>query len=173
LDLVLAAAGGRVDSVRAVGRRSVSAQADRAEVDLLFASGCRAHLSASRAHPRSERTLRWWNEDATIELDFFRKTSATLRRRPGVRQVVEPKGMLAPAERERMLAETFAVETREHDQTVHPLRLELDDFIRCARTGARPKVGGEEGLAALSLAHRIEQAMSEQSAGEGSLSRAA
>jgi predicted dehydrogenase len=36
-----------------------------------------------------------------------------------------------------------------------PLKRELADFVKCAKAGAPPKVGGREGTAALELALEI------------------
>jgi predicted dehydrogenase len=41
--------------------------------------------------------------------------------------------------------------------TAEPLQLELQDFIRCARDGVRPKVSATEALRALTVASSISE----------------
>jgi predicted dehydrogenase len=40
-----------------------------------------------------------------------------------------------------------------------PLKLQLESFLTAAATGARPTVSGEDGAAALDLAHQVLKAI--------------
>ena len=157
IDLALAAAASPVTAVDAVGGRQLSPSCDRAEAFLTFANGCRAHLSVSRVHHRTERCMRLTNDVAGLDLDFFERKSIRygLRTTADVSPTIKLPG--TPEERELRLAELFETETHQHDKTAQPLRSELESFVDCVRSGTRPKVDGVAGLEALVLAQQIEQ----------------
>jgi predicted dehydrogenase len=100
--------------------------------------------------------MRLWSRETAIQLDFYRRTSVVHSRRAEVPSF-GANGSLSPEERERLLAATFSTATAEFDKSVQPLRLELQEFVRCAQTGTTPKVDGEAGYEAVALADRIQQ----------------
>jgi predicted dehydrogenase len=157
IDLVLAAAGSQVSSVDAVGARQLSPSCDRAEAFLSFANGCRAHLSVSRVHHRTERTMRLTSDLEGLDLDFFERKSVHYRLQPTAAFASSLKAPTTPEERERRLAELFETTTQQHDKSAQPLRAELESFVECVRTGKSPKADGEAGLEALTVAQQIEQ----------------
>jgi predicted dehydrogenase len=158
LDLVLASVGSTVASLEAVGGPVIGPLTDRAEVHLRFANGCRAALSANRSHFETRRTMRLWNRETNVHLDFYRRTSVVHARRGEVPPFTQ-NGPLTLEERDRLLQATFSTATAEFDKTIQPLRLELEDFVRCAQTRAAPKVDGEAGYEAVALAERIQQSI--------------
>jgi predicted dehydrogenase len=157
IDLALAAAGAPVSSVDAMGSRCASPSCDKAEAFLTFANGCRAHLSVSRVHHATERTMRLSNDVESLDLDFVARKSAHCRMKAGfsLRQPVKTPG--SPEERERRVAEMFETQVTQHDTGIQPLNAELASFIDCVRRRVTPKVGGEQGLEALAVAQQIEQ----------------
>jgi predicted dehydrogenase len=157
IDLVLAAAGSTVTAVDAIGGRQLSSSCDRAEAFLTFANGCRARLSVSRVHHRTERTLRLSCDGESLDLDFFERKSVRHRLQPGASIGTTLKLPTTPEERERRLAELFETTVMEHDRSAQPLRMELQSFVDCVRTGAVPKADGNAGLEALIVAQLIEQ----------------
>src|SRR4029079_162177 len=83
IDLALAAAASPGTSIDAIGGRQLPPSCARAEAFLTFANGCRAHLSVSRIHHRTERTMRLTNAVEGRDLDFFERTSIPPRTRAG------------------------------------------------------------------------------------------
>ena len=156
IDLVLAAAASPVVAVDAVGSRQLSPSCDSAEAFLTFSSGARAHLSVSRVHHRTERTMRIASDAEALDLDFFERKSVRHRLRPTAAFTPSFKAPTTPEERERRLAELFESTTTQHDKSAQPLRTELESFIDCVRNGTSPKVDGEAGLQALAVAQQIE-----------------
>jgi len=156
IDLALAAAGSPVTSVDALGSRCASPSCDRAEAFLTFANGCRAHLSVSRVHHSTERTMRLSNEVESLDLDFFARKAVRCRMKSNSAFGQSMKPPQSPDERERRLAEMFEIDAWQYETTAQPLRMELASFIDCVRHQQAPKVGGEQGLEALSVAHQIE-----------------
>jgi predicted dehydrogenase len=100
--------------------------------------------------------MRLWNRETSVQLDFYRRTSVVHSRRGEVPSFTQ-NGPLTTEERDRLLQATFSTATAEFDKAIQPLRLELEDFVRCAQSRAAPKVDGEAGYEAVALADRIQQ----------------
>jgi predicted dehydrogenase len=139
LDLVLAAVGEPVTLIHAVGVPVLTDKVDLANVRLQLRNGAVANLTASRVSEEPVRKVRFFGGTAYISVDTKEK---------------EVKGtrMVGPRQLQPL---TVRVEKKE------PLRAELEAFVRCVETRERPLVAGEEGLAALELAHRVVAAIEE------------
>ncbi len=132
LDMVLSFQPGAVTELRAVGHPVVSDRVDVAHAWITFESGCVAVLTASRVATTRARELTVVQRDACVALDY-QSRQATLRRLP--------VGDEAPE--------------LVHGGDEEPLKLELESFLHAVRTGTPPIVSGEDGEAALALAHRV------------------
>ncbi len=129
LDLALQLGGDDILSVTASG------EFDQVRAEIVFRGGLHAVLEASRIATARERTMRLEYASGAVEVDF-----------------------LAPAFRNAAafsLNPDFAATPQGRD----PLGACVDGFVQAAlgRT-ERPVVTGEEGLAALALALRVERA---------------
>jgi predicted dehydrogenase len=104
-----------------------------ANVRLEFANGAVATLTASRVSNERVRKFRVFGPTSYVSVDTKEQEvkAYMLRDVDGRREII-------PAE--------VTVEKKE------PLRAELEAFVECVRTRARPLVSGDEGLAALQLA---------------------
>ena len=111
---------------------------DIANARIRFEDGCVANITASRISPEKLRKIRVFQEDAYLSLDYQTQTGEVYRK-IGAQIVRE------------------AVEIEKDE----PLRRELADFIRCAKQGAAPKVGGSQAAAALELAIEITNLINE------------
>jgi predicted dehydrogenase len=131
LDMVLSFQPGAVAEVRAAGAPVVSDKVDVAHAWITFAGGCVAALTASRVAAGRARELTVVQRDACLSLDY-QSRQATIRRTSGGQAPEQIQG---------------------GDE--EPLKLELESFLHAARTGAQPVVSGQDGEAALSLAHRV------------------
>ena len=140
LDVLLAAVGGDVTEIQAVGVPVLSPRIDIANVRLTFASGCIANLTASRISFDTVRKVRFFQPRAYIGIDFAKKEAEAYRVVTGAGGASIDGGKLAvtPAE---------------------PLQLELEDFVEAVRTRRAPRVSGADGRRALALAHRITSLM--------------
>ena len=137
LDIVLSFNPGEVEEVRAAGMPVLSATNDIANARIAFRGGCVANLTASRVSSTRLRKLRLFQSDGYLSIDYHARQGLMYRRRTD--------GKTRPGlERETLTGSASDA-----------LTLELDAFLRAASTGTRPVVSGEDGAAALSLAHRI------------------
>jgi predicted dehydrogenase len=129
LDLALQLGGDDILSVHAAG------DFDEVRAQIVFRSGLHADLEASRVALAKERTMRLEYDGGVVQVDFLA---------PSFRNT-------APFALNAGFAET--PEGRD------PLGVSLGRFCATVRGEAdRPVVTGEEGLAALALALRVEQA---------------
>jgi predicted dehydrogenase len=137
LDILLSLELGAIQEVRAAGMSVLSSSNDIANARIAFSGGCVANLTASRVSVTRQRKLRVFQHDAHLSIDYHTRQCIVYRRQ------VDPNGrpVLAPD----ILA----------DSGGDALTMELEAFLHSVATGSRPIVSGEDGTAALALAHRI------------------
>ena len=140
LDIVTHLVRSPVAEVRAVGIPILSRKADIANARVEFENGCVANLTASRVSYEKTRKLRFFQPHDYISVDYATQTGIIVSLRMG--RVVERK--LEPPNGE-------------------PLRIELESFVNSVRTRSAPVVSGEDGLRALELAIRINEAIAARS----------
>ncbi len=138
LNLVLSLLGQRVVDIRAVGVAVLTEKVDITNVRLELENGAVANLTASRVSEERVRKIRFFSGEAYISVDTKEQEAKGYR--------MNGKA-IAPID--------VAVVKRE------PLRAELEAFLACVRTRARPLVSGEDGMAAVDLAIRVAKAIDE------------
>jgi predicted dehydrogenase len=153
LDLLLALVAAPVRDVEAVGVSLFGGHEDVANARLRFANGCIAEVTASRASPEPSRRMHVWAPEGYARLDFRQRRlllaqpSEALRRRTlDAGALVRPGGDFFGRH-----IEVLELDCNQGDQ----LTRELEEFVACVRTGARPRVSGAEGREALALAERV------------------
>jgi len=149
LDIVAELAGGEAERVEAVGVPVLSKTEDIANARLRLVGGCVVNLTASRVSLERLRKVRLFQSDAYVSLDLG-ENKITLVRREGV-----------PGEGE---APRIVVEKLEFD-AADALLLQDRAFAECVRTRAEPEVSGADGVRALELALRIQEAIEPIEAG--------
>ena len=138
LNLVLSLLREEVVEIRAIGVPALTDKVDITNVRLALANGAVANLTASRISQERIRKQRFFGGD------FYYSVDTKEQEVKGYRLV---NGVIQPA--------SVTVEKQE------PLRAELEAFLRCVATRARPVVAAEDGLAAVELALRIGAAIDE------------
>jgi predicted dehydrogenase len=158
IDLVLALVRSPACGISALGASVLGGHEDLATARIVFENGCIADLHASRLAASPVRRMRAWGPEGFAELDFAQRKLLLVQ--PS-RDLCEHRGGVLPFD-----AATLATLKQDllgrHLQALHvdgdardQLTCELQEFVRCIRTGERPRVGGEEGREALALATRI------------------
>lgn len=161
LDLILALAQAPVARVEAMGAALLGGHEDLAQARVTFANGCVADLAASRVSPEPLRRLRVFAAEGHASVDFASKHVTLMRPSEQLRQRRLDSRRLDPAALASLKAELFTrhVHVEQIDcaarHKADQLTRELEDFLGCARTGARPRVEGRAGLAALELADAV------------------
>jgi predicted dehydrogenase len=141
LDMVLSFNPGPVEDVQAAGIPVLSSTIDIANARLQFKSGCVANLTASRVSTNKMRRLRLFQRDNYVSIDFQTR-----------------QGMICRREAGSGLKPTIDIEQLQGGEE-EPLKLQLESFLTAAGTGARPTVSGDDGAAALDLAHQVLKAI--------------
>ena len=141
LDLVLSLNPGAVEEVRAAGVPVLSSTVDIANARIHFATGCVANLTASRVSLNKMRRMRVFQRDRYVSIDFQTRQGMVSRRAAG------------EGERPTVDIEEFKGSDDE------PLKLQLASFLEAVRRGSRPLVSGDDGAAALAVAHQVLQAI--------------
>jgi len=141
LDLVLSCNPGPVQDVRAAGLSVRSSTNDVANAYIQFESGCVASLIASRVSLKAMRQMRLFQPDGYVSIDFQCRQGVIGRRsvEPGRTPMVEVEELQAGDD--------------------EPLRLQLESFLKSIRAQSCPAVSGEDGTAALEVAHRVLSAI--------------
>ncbi len=141
LDLVLSMIPGPVEEVRAAGVAVLSSSIDIAHARIQFRSGAVANLTSSRVSTNKMRRLRIFQRDNYLSIDFQTRQGMICRRsaEAGKRPTVEVTHLQGGDE--------------------EPLKLQLESFLHAVGTGARPVVSGEDGAAAVAVAHQVLQAI--------------
>lgn len=141
LDLVLSLNPGPVEEVRAAGVAVLSSSIDIANARIQFKSGCVANLTSSRVSTTKMRRLRLFQRDSYVAIDFQARHGMISRRsvKTGEKPTVEVEQLQGGDE--------------------EPLKLQLASFLHAASTGTRPVVSGEDGAAAVEVAHQVLQAI--------------
>ena len=158
LDLLLALVPAPVSAVEAVGVTVFGQHEDVANARLKFANGCVATLTASRASATPVRKMRVWAPEGYAGLDFARRHLTLVQPSEHLRAGGLNAQKLDAAARNLLREQLF----ERYLQVNHSecgggdqLTREIEDFIRCVQTGARPRVSGTEAREALALAGRI------------------
>ena len=141
LDLVLSMNPGQVEEVRAAGVAVLSSSIDIANARIQFRSGCVANLTSSRVSTNKMRRLRLFQRDNYLSIDFQTRQGMICRRsaKAGERPIVEVEQLQGGEE--------------------EPLKLQLASFLHAVGSGTRPVVSGEDGAAAVEVAHQVLQAI--------------
>jgi predicted dehydrogenase len=141
LDLVLSMNPGPVEEVRAAGVAVLSSSVDIANARIQFRNGCVANLTSSRVSTNKMRRLRLFQRDSYVSIDFQTRQGMISRRHAKT------------GERSTIDIEQFQGRDEE------PLKLQLASFLHAVGTGTRPVVSGEDGAAAVEVAHQVLQAI--------------
>ena len=145
IDIVQTLVGSEIVSIDAVGTPVFSAEIDIANARIRFANGCVANTTASRVSLKTERKLRIFEDETYLSIDLQQKILTMIRKRP------EPVAGQLPV----------MIEEQSFDQG-DALQSEIESFLDCIRSNAKPVVTGEHGLAALETATRISAQVNAQ-----------
>lgn len=143
IDIIAHLVGRRVEKLEAVGIPVLTKTIDIANARLTFEGGAIANVTASRAAFKSERTIRIFQPELYVSLDFGSKR---LR--------------IYSKSNEKKLFGFPGIKVDEHTvEERDALADEIESFLDCVESRQRPEVTGEDGLRALELAEQISGAL--------------
>ena len=145
LDVICSLVGSKVTHISAVGVPVLTKLVDIANARLEFESGTIVNVTASRVSQQSTRKFRVFETDKYLSLDFGK----------GSVDLLTKTGEWAP-DTIPLHHESWSLEKGD------ALLTETKSFVECVINKTRPVVSGEDGLAALRLAERILENISER-----------
>lgn len=154
IDIVLSSVRSDIRKISASGVAVVSDTPDIANARIEFANGCVANLTASRISLKNMRKMRFFQRDAYLSVDFFKKKTEVVRLKnfegePGPLDVSidlgNGKGKKLIYFDQPSVSETNAI------------GMELDFFADAILNDHVTAVPVEDGLAALQVAHLINE----------------
>jgi predicted dehydrogenase len=131
-----------IEVVDAVGVPVLTDSIDIANARLVFKGGATANITASRAAFKSERTIRIFQPDLYVSLDFDKKKLKICRKT----KEVDERGLPRIEVEECSVGEGDA------------LGDEIESFLEVVNTGGVPVVSGLDGLRALEMVEQIRDA---------------
>jgi predicted dehydrogenase len=145
IDMIIGLVDSPVAQVDAVGTPVLGKRIDLANARITFESGCIANVTASRVSYKTERRMRVFarNQYLSCDLGEGRINGYRLRGDPMT------QGLAAIA------TETYEIEKQDS------LANEIDAFLDCVTTGAKPLVDGQAGCEALRVASMINDSIEE------------
>ena len=129
--------------VRAVGLPIVTNETDMASARLAFADGTVAELKAGRASMEASRKIRLITEDRYVSVDC------------ATQQVKSVKRSAAPDGGQWPQISGEAIDVKSQDA----LEAQLSDFLDAVELGKAPRVDGEQGLRAVTIAWEVQKAL--------------
>jgi predicted dehydrogenase len=152
LDVVLSVVDSDVESLEAVGVPVITNRVDIANARLRFANGCIANLTASRISRDRVRKIRFFQPSAYVSIDYATQKVEVYRLVQGSAASFDTDrgGTFDGAQgRPSIEGGEMAVAAEE------PLKRELADFVDAIVSRRAPRVTGQAGRRALSLAQEI------------------
>jgi predicted dehydrogenase len=158
IDLILSLVQSRVRSVEAMGVSVVGGHEDVATARITFECGCVANLSASRVSYDAMRRMQIWSLQGFGSIDFASRSLSFVRPSEKLMSRQFDVDLLTPEEvehqRKNFAAEHLPREVQNYE-AVDALALEVQDFIDSIQNRREPRVTGEAGRDAVSLAEEI------------------
>ena len=147
IDIILSLVQSKVTKIDAAGVPVITHTIDIANARLEFASGCVANVTSSRVSMKRERKIRIFQKDTYFSIDYANSRINSCQLIP---KAQSDGGSFA----KQVVQQEIQCEKEE------PLKSQLISFIHAVQYRTRPKVSGEDGLDALSIAQKIKDVMS-------------
>ncbi|MBT4483544.1 MAG: Gfo/Idh/MocA family oxidoreductase [Candidatus Latescibacteria bacterium] len=151
IDIILDMVKQPIILVNAVGVSVVSDEVDIANARLEFEGGCVANLTASRISQKKMRKIRTFQKNSYVSMDFLAGESEVFTMNTDVPPPVIPNAV--PQMMEGITYEKFS------NDGLNALELELADFVRAVKDGAKPLISGVDGHKALEIASMVMKSM--------------
>jgi predicted dehydrogenase len=155
IDLILSFIHSDIKEIRASGTSIFTKDIDIANARLEFQNGAIANVTASRVSLKQERTVRLFQRDAYMVIDFKDKKVRVTRKSPKAGQMLMQILMGKTDFDPKDLVDITEVDASDH--TKDALTCELESFLHVIEAGINPIVDGAAGLRALQIATRIMQ----------------
>ena len=152
IDIVLSVVKSTVKKISTSGVAVVSDTPDIANARIEFDNGCVANLTASRISLKNMRKSRFFQRDAYISVDFFKRSTEVVRLKE-VEGDPDPLAVLLELGEGKPTKQIY-FENPKVDES-NAIQEELLSFANAINENKLPLVDIEDGFAALNIAHQI------------------
>ncbi len=153
LDIILSVVKSPIKKVSASGVKVVSSTPDIANARIEFDNGCVANLTASRISLKNMRKARFFQKDAYISIDFFKKQTEVVRMKDVDPEKAGPFDMIIDLG-EGKGSKLITIDKPEVQDT-NAIKSELESFYNSIINNTTPPVTIKDGYLALDLAYKI------------------
>lgn len=153
IDIVLSVVRSSIRKINASGVAVVSDTPDIANARIEFDNGCVANLTASRISMKNMRKARFFQRDAYVSVDFFKKEVEIIRISEPPEPNTDPMAMIIDLGEKRGKKQ-ISVEKPEI-QNLNAIKAELESFYHAIANNSTPPVTINDGYDALSVAYQI------------------
>jgi predicted dehydrogenase len=153
-----------IKDVTAVGVAVIGQFEDIANARLTFKNGCVANLTASRLALRTERKMRLFSPTAYVSVDYQKKAGAVITKTANEKELEHVRREVKEGRITDLMELNYAELVKYEDlviEEIEPVRAQLENFQHAIRTRTPPEVTGEDGLAAVDIAARIAQCITQ------------
>jgi predicted dehydrogenase len=164
LDIVLSLAKSDVVDVQALGISVLGGHEDMATARLTFASGCVAHITASRVSFQQRRTMSIFTSRGSASINFATHEATLVEPSDAVLRREFRADHLTADERAYWKEHVFdelLVRTPRDAQPINAIQEEQREFVSAIRSGKAPRVDGAAGRDAVAVAEMILQRIDE------------
>lgn len=151
LDIVLSSVKANIKNISASGVAVVSDTPDIANARIEFDNGCVANLTASRISVKNMRKVRFFQKDAYISVDFFKKETEVIRMKEVVGEV-DPLSITMDLGKKGIKQIYFEKPEVEESNAI---KMELLEFSESIINNTTPAVTIHDGYKALDAAYII------------------
>jgi predicted dehydrogenase len=146
IDIILSLVPYELKYISAGGAKFLTAHPDICSVRLEFTNGCTASVTASRISARAKRTIRIFQPDSYLSVDYKNRRVELFRKLPKLNSYGSPE-----------------VEYRRLPVAdIDPLEEQLRHFACSVRTQTKPLITGETGRKALEVATAVSRLIKQQ-----------
>ncbi len=152
IDIVLSVVKSPVKRIHASGVAVVSDTPDIANARIEFDNGCIANLTSSRISLKSMRKSRFFQRDAYIAIDFFKKKAEVVRLK-NVDGEPGPLDITIDLGNGRGTKQIYFEQPEVEESNA--IKMELEQFIDAIQNNRPVPVSANEGYHALTVAHQV------------------
>jgi predicted dehydrogenase len=151
IDIILSVVKSKVKNINSSGVSVISETPDIANARIEFENGCVANLTASRISLKNMRKSRFFQKDAYIAVDFFKKATEVVKMKDAPEKPGDFDMILQNAEgvKKQIYFENPTIETN------NAILDELETFADSINNNTKPIVSLEQGTEALRVAQQI------------------
>jgi predicted dehydrogenase len=155
LDLILSLVKSKPVKIDASGVGVISDTLDIANARIQFESGCVANITASRISAKKMRKMRIFQPNSYISIDFVEGFSEIYYMDDAAPTFKNGTLAFSLGQIEAGNKHRDIKYNKLQRADVNPLKYELNGFIESIQANIDPLVSGEDGVAALRLAHQV------------------